>query len=173
VPENVHSVSIGELKISGNPNDLLIAYGLGSCVAVCMYDATARIGGMIHSLLPQASRNNNGVEATTAKFVDVGVPLLVDALTKMGAERRRFDVYLCGGAQMLSAPGFSNSLNIGERNVHAAEAALSAAGFRIRAQDTGGTSGRTVRLRVDTGEIVVKTLGQGERILNPSLTKVK
>lgn len=172
MPETVHSVSIGELKLSSNPTDLLVAYGLGSCVAICMYDATAAVGGMIHSLLPQAS-NNNGSESPTAKFVNEGVPMLLNAVTKAGAIRSRLDVYVCGGAQMLSAPGFKNTLNIGERNVAAAEAALATAGLRIKARDTGGNAGRTVKLRVDTGEITVKTLGQGERILNPSFVKVK
>jgi chemotaxis protein CheD len=137
-----------------------------------MYDATAGIGGMIHSLLPKSSGNNSS-ESTTAKFVDQGVPLLIDAVTKAGANRGRLDVYVCGGAQMLSAPGFKNSLNIGERNAEAAQRVLTAAGFRIKVQDTGGNSGRTVRLRVDTGEITVKTLGQGEKVLNPSLVKVR
>ncbi len=172
MPEIVHSVSIGELKLGNSPNDLLVAYGLGSCVAICVYDAVAGIGGMIHSLLPQSAKNN-GATAPTAKFVDEGVPLLLEAVKNAGAQTSRLEVYVCGGAQMLSAPGFKNTLNIGERNVAAAETALAAAGLRIRGRDTGGTSGRTVKLRIDSGEITVKTLGQGEKVLNPSLIKMR
>jgi chemotaxis protein CheD len=73
---------------------------------------------------------------------------------------------------MLSAPGFKNALNIGERNVAAAEEALKMHGLKVMAQSTGGNSGRTVRLFVDTGKVTVKTLGQGEVILNPSFSKV-
>jgi chemotaxis protein CheD len=171
VSDNVHSVSIGELVVSKNPNDILVAYGLGSCVAVCLYDPVAEIGGMIHSLLPKAAQPN-GAGAQNAKFVDEGVPLLMSKVLAAGAQKGRLKIYLCGGAQMLSAPGFKNALNIGERNVMAAEEALKLQGVRLIAQSTGGTSGRTVRLFVDTGKITVKTLGQGEVVLNPSLSKV-
>ncbi|RMF02187.1 MAG: chemotaxis protein CheD [Chloroflexi bacterium] len=169
MPDNVLSVSIGELVVSNNQDDVLVAYGLGSCVAVCMYDPTAKVAGMIHSLLPKSAKNN-GFEKQTAKFVDQGVPLLVDSILKAGAQRQRLNVYLAGGAQMLSAPGFSNSLNIGARNISTAEEILRATGFRILAQSTGGNSGRTVKLFVGSGKITVKTLGQGEVTLSPELS---
>ncbi len=171
MPDNVHSVSIGELVVSKNPKDILVAYGLGSCVAVCLYDPVAEIAGMIHSLLPKSAQPN-GTESSNAKFVDEGVPLLMSKVLAAGAQKSRLKVYLCGGAQMLSAPGFKNALNIGERNVAAAEEALKMHGLKVMAQSTGGNSGRTVRLFVDTGKVTVKTLGQGEVILNPSFSKV-
>jgi chemotaxis protein CheD len=173
VPGTVHSVSIGELVVSKNPEDTLVAYGLGSCVAVAMYDPTKKVAGMIHSLLPQASKtSNNSGAKTVAKFVDEGIPLLVESIQKAGASKNRLVVYLCGGAQMLTAPGFKNSLNIGQRNVETAEVVLKASGFRVQARSTGGNAGRTVRMQVDTGEITVKTLGEGEKVLSSPLLKV-
>jgi len=83
----------------------------------------------------------------------------------LGASRRRLIVHLCGGAQMLSAPGFNNSLNIGERNVLAAEESLRTSGFRIRSRATGGRTGRTVRLYIASGQVTVKSVGQGEQPL--------
>ena len=74
---------------------------------------------------------------------------------------------------MLSAPGFKNSLNIGERNVQAARDKLITTGFKIQAQSTGGNAGRTVKLFINNGEITVKTLGQGEKTLNPSFSKIR
>lgn len=172
MPDNVQSVSIGELVVSNNQDDVLVAYGLGSCVAVCMYDPDAKVAGMVHSLLPKAGQNN-GSEKQIAKFVDQAVPRLIESILKTGAQRRRLQVYLVGGAQMLSTPGFNHSLNIGQKNINTAKHVLDATGFRILAQSTGGNSGRTVKLFVSSGEVTVKTLGKGEITLNPASTLIR
>lgn len=164
------SVTIGSLVISENPDEVLVAYGLGSCVAVCLYDTRARVGGMLHALLPSAARvpasNGHGVppEDTPAKFVDRGVPLLLEGLLARGAKRHQVAAYLCGGAQLLDIPG-DDGLSIGERNIAAAEQALAAAGLKIRARATGGAHGRTVRLYIATGEVTLRSLGSPEQVL--------
>jgi len=158
----MRTVSIGEMVASNDGDDVLVAYGLGSCVAVCLYDETARVGGMLHALLP-AAPDGAGAQSMPTKFVQQGVPLLIRSVLGMGARTSRLVVQLFGGAQMLSAPGFKNSLNIGERNVQTAEAVLKAAGLRVRAQATGGQVGRTVRLQVADGQVVVKTRGKEQK----------
>jgi chemotaxis protein CheD len=164
VTENLRSVSIGEMVVSDAPSDVLVAYGLGSCVAICLYDPVARVGGMLHALLPTAPEGNSHGHVLT-KFVEQGVPLLIDAVLKCGAARSRLTARLCGGAQMLTAPGFNDALNIGKRNVQVAENTLKAAGLRIQAQDTGGQAGRTVKFYLADGKVVVKTMGREERLL--------
>jgi chemotaxis protein CheD len=164
--ENVRSVAIGEMVVSGNINDVLVVYGLGSCVAVCLYDPVARVGGMLHALLPY-SREKNGGGSNPIKFVDQGTPRLIDELLKAGGRRSRLKVSLCGGAQVISTPGFDGRRNIGEHNVLAAEAALKKTGLRVQAQSTGGRAGRTVKLYVADGQVVVKTLGKGLHTLQP------
>ena len=169
----IHAVPIGEIAVSDAVEDVLVAYGLGSCVAICLYDPVARVGGMLHALLPAApntpkNKGNPVPAAPSAKFVDQGVLLLIESLSKLGARRTRLTAQLCGGAQVLSAPGFEeSSLNIGERNLQAAKRALKAAGLRANAQDIGGCIGRTVRLYISSGQVTVKSLGQGEQALVP------
>jgi chemotaxis protein CheD len=173
VIENVRAVPIGEIVVSDTAEDVLVAYGLGSCVAICLYDPVARVGGMLHALLPAApntperNRRHPAPAAPSAKFVDQGVSLLIESLLKLGARRTRLTTQLCGGAQVLSAPGFEeeSALNIGERNLQAAESALKAASIRVSAQDTGGRIGRTVRLYMANGRVTVKSLGRGEQVL--------
>jgi chemotaxis protein CheD len=155
--------------VSKAPEDILVAYGLGSCVAICLYDPVARVGGMLHALLPTApgtnSRNKNPGKLT--KFVDQGTPMLIESLLSLGARRTRLIARLCGGAKVLSAPGFEEGpLNIGARNVLAAETALQTQRLQIRAQDTGGDTGRTVRLYIADGTVTVKNLGHGEAVLD-------
>jgi chemotaxis protein CheD len=162
--DNLRAVPMGEMVVSDAPGDVLVAYGLGSCVTVCLYDPVARVGGMLHALLPSA--NGNGCRGKPTKFADQGVALLINALLEAGARSSRLVVSLCGGARMLSASGFNGLLSIGEHNVRSAQAALQVAGLQVQAQDTGGRAGRTVRLYVATGQVTVKTLKRGERVLN-------
>ncbi len=168
--ENVRSVPIGEIVTSDSARDVLVAYGLGSCVAVCLYDPVARVGGMLHALLPTApgsvSSDNGHNPPSAAKFVDQGTPLLIEALLKLGARRSRLIAQLCGGAQTLSAPGFEEDvLNIGQRNVRAAKDTLYAERIWIQAHATGGRVGRTVRFYIADGRATVKSLGQGVQVL--------
>ncbi len=170
---NIHAVPIGEIVTSGTADDVLVAYGLGSCIAVCLYDPVAKVGGMLHALLPStphSPRKDQGdarTVAPSAKFVNQGVPMLIAKLVKLGARRSRLTAKLCGGARVLSAPGFEEDdiLNIGKRNIQAAQNALKDANIWVKAQDTGGNVGRTVRLYIADGRVTVKSLGQGEQVL--------
>jgi chemotaxis protein CheD len=162
--EIVRAVSIGEITVSDHADEVLVAYGLGSCVAICLYDPVVGVGGMQHALLPSAPKTN-GANNNSAKYVDKGLPLLIESLLRLGAAPARLVVNMCGGAQVLTIPGFGNEMNIGQRNVQAADAILQAAGLRVKARDTGGHNGRTVRFYISSGQITVKTLGQGEQVL--------
>ena len=161
---NVRSVSIGQIVVSKSVNDVLVAYGLGSCVAVSFYDPSAKVAGMLHALLPSAASNGSKPD-NPAKFVELGIPLLLDEIKKLGGIKSRLIVRICGGAHMLSAPGISNTLNIGHRNVDMAKESLKKLGFTIQAEDTGGSAGRTAKLFVVNGEMTIRTMGQKERPL--------
>ena len=89
--------------------------------------------------------------------MDQGTPLLIKSLLKLGANRRRLIAQLCGGARALFTPDLKqNALNIGQRNVQAAESALRAEGLGILAQDTGGDIGRTVKFYIDNGLVIIQ-----------------
>ena len=127
------------------------------------------LGGMLHALLP--TDTHHGAlhhQSKPTKYVDTGVALLSAAFQTRGGRRHRTHAYLCGGARMLSAPGFEDVSDIGDRNIQAARSALIAARYAITAEATGGRAGRTVRFSIATGEITIKTLKQGEWILNPA-----
>lgn len=160
--DNSIAVGLGEVKVSSNPVEILVAYGLGSCVAVAMYDPVARVAGLLHAVLPY---NLNGSEAFSAKYVDSGIAALLRELSAAGADPQRLIVRLAGGANMLVAPGFNSNLNIGERNVAAARATLIAHKLKIKAEDVGGHTGRTVRLFVADGRMTVRVLGSREKEL--------
>ena len=165
--DNTRSVSIGEIVVSDTPDDILVAYGLGSCVAVCLYDPVAHVAGMLHALLPSdpSKSGSRGPHNSHAKFADQGIPMLLEAAKKAGAFRSRLVVNLAGGANVLSAPGLNGALNIGQRNIETAVSVLQRSGLHIRASATGGQIGRTVKLRVTDGQVTVRSIGQKEQPL--------
>jgi len=120
---------------------------------------------MLHALLPAADAGGYD-QGIPTRFVDQGVPLLIEEIVQKGAWRSRLRAYLCGGARMFIDPGLVDLASIGDRNVRAAEQALQAARIGITAQATGGQLGRTIRLHIDTGRVSVKAIGQSEQVLN-------
>ncbi len=163
---NAIAVGIGEVKGAARSQDILVAYGLGSCVAVCAYDLAARVGGLAHIMLPESQavdRNN-----TPGKFADTAIPFLVERMMVWGAKKGRLKISLAGGAQMINLSGSGNRFRIGERNVLAVATVLDSLGLRLTGSDTGGQRGRTVRLSLATGGVTVHTAGQEprERVLS-------
>jgi chemotaxis protein CheD len=159
--QKLRPVPIAEIVMSADPDEVLVAYGIGSCVVICLYDPAAKVGGMLHALLP-AAPSDNGHTAHPAKFVAEGVPLLLDSLLALGAHPGRLVTRLCGGARTITKPDLSDSLNIGERNILAAQTALQMAGLKVKSQAIGGQGGRTVKLYLADGRVTIRMLGQAE-----------
>lgn len=159
-------VPISKIVTSNQPDDILVVYGLGSCVAVIMYDSRLRLGGMLHALLPESRVSPNG---HIPKFVNQGIPLLLEAMLNMGARRTRLLTYLIGGSQVVSLPEANGELSIGSRNIKSAQQSLKGLRLPINGQVVGGSSGRSVKLYIGSGEVTIKTMGQGEQIVKPKL----
>lgn len=158
--ERVIMVNMGQLEVSQRPGDVLAALGLGSCVAVCVYDPMVRMAGMIHVVLPSSAleRSRDG----PAKFANLGVPRLMAEMAESGAAGRRLRVAMVGGANVFTSVSRQGTLDIGSRNVAAVSAALRAARVSVWESDVGGKASRSVRLKVATGEFTVKTVRTGE-----------
>lgn len=154
------AVGLGECKVSRNVEEVLVAYGLGSCVGIGMYDSQLRLAGLLHAVLPTSP---NGVVERSAKYVTSGIEILLDEMIKAGAVPSRILVRMAGGANMLTAPGFSNTFNIGTRNVEAAHEVLNRLRLRLVSEEVGGTIGRTVRFYVYDGRMTIRTVGNQER----------
>lgn len=152
-------LSLGEWAVTADANAELVCLGLGSCVALCVHDAVAHVGGMAHIVLPDSTAGRVG-NGAGAKFADLGVPLVLDRMIEQGALRSRLRVALVGGAQILAGRALSDAPQIGPRNVEAVLAALAARGLRPHEQEVGGSQGRTVTLSVSTGELRVLTAGK-------------
>lgn len=140
----------------------LITIGLGSCVAIALHDAAHRVAGLAHVLLPDPSVARDPTNA--ARFASTAVPMLVEEMRAAGG-RGAIVGKLAGGAALFGNLLGSGGAQMGARNIAAARAALGKAGIRIVAEDTGGTSGRSVSLDVSSGAFTVRSVRGEERVL--------
>ncbi len=157
------SVGIGQLAVTKDAGTVLIAYGLGSCVGVSVYDVSNRVAGMVHVLLP-ASDKPGPDPKEPARYADHAVEALIAQLTKVGGSRAQLRVKVAGGASVLGAAN-AQKFKIGERNAEAIKEQLRKHGLRITAEDLGGERGRTMELFAADGRTMVRTAASPAREL--------
>jgi chemotaxis protein CheD len=142
-----HSVMQGESEVSSDA-DLVLTTILGSCIACCLYDPRAKVGGMNHFLLPlppQAAPDDVGAAQRYGLYA---MELLVNEMLKAGARRSFMRARLYGGANM-----HSGMRSIGLDNSKFAQQFLAADGIELAYLDTGGTSARRLDFQPATGRI--------------------
>jgi chemotaxis protein CheD len=156
------SIGLGEQVVSKDPSEILVAYGLGSCLGIGMYDPRSRVGGMVHAVLPE---HLNPGEPKSPKYVDWAILTLLEKMVAAGADKNRIVVRMAGGANMLINSSLSNTFDIGTRNISMARQTLQRLSMRLSSEDVGGNIGRTVRFYVETGRMTVRMIGGVERDL--------
>lgn len=142
----------GEYAVSADANVALTTI-LGSCVAACMRDPRAGVGGMNHFLLP-------GALVGKADGVERGVhamELLINSLLQAGARRDRLEAKIFGGARMMK-----NLSDIGAKNASFATDFLRQEGIPIIGGSTGGELARRIRFWPATGKAQQRIMGQSE-----------
>jgi chemotaxis protein CheD len=158
--EEIIVVSLGEMHVLRKSSTVLCCVGLGSCVCVCSYDPVAKVAGMAHIVLP----TSKGREPSP-KYADTAIPMLLHEMCKQGATTHRLIIKIAGGAQMYATKSITSTFNIGAENVEMVKNVFAIQGITIVASETGGSSGRTVRMDSDTGKITVTTAGSNPKDL--------
>ncbi len=133
--------------------------GLGSCVAVVLYDAISRVGGLAHVLLPDPSYSSEPEKHW--RYASTAIPGLVRELEAAGADRRRITARLVGGACMFQDLLPQNQPHLGERNVGAARAALARDGITVVAEEVGGDFGRAIHFDLNDGRLRISSYRHG------------
>jgi chemotaxis protein CheD len=129
----------GEYKVLAEP-DVMITTLLGSCIAVCLQDRFARIGGMNHFLLAEPS-GDRALSAQDMQCYGIhAMELLINEMMKMGALRSRITAQLYGGANVISGLGAP----IGTNNAAFARRFLEVEGITVGHTDVGGRAARKV-----------------------------
>ncbi len=141
-------VGIADCQVSADPEGVLVTYALGSCIAVAIHDPIARVGGMLHYMLPESSIDSGKAKERPFMFADTGIPMLFRRAYELGADKKRIVVRVAGGAQVMNDKGV---FDIGRRNYLALRKILWKAGVLIHGEEVGGNNSRTVRLEVSSG----------------------
>jgi chemotaxis protein CheD len=158
-------VGLGEAAVASaraSQPEHLAAYGLGSCVALCLFDPASGLAGMAHIVLPGSDPDGE----PNPKFAGSALPALVARMQEHGGSRdaRRYQARLVGGALVLDVKTTGRLPRIGELNALAVQDALVDAGLSVQGFDVGGSRGRSVWFDPrDGGRVRVRVLGSPER----------
>ncbi len=149
-------VGISDIKVSNNAQDIIVTYALGSCIGIVVFDPIAKVGGMLHYMLPDSNLDQNKAKENPAMFADTGIPLLFKSCYKLGAEKKRMLVKVAGGASILDD---TNYFRIGQKNIMAMRKIFWKNNVMIEKEDTGANYNRTLRLEMSTGKVFVRSSG--------------
>ncbi len=147
-------VGIADMAVGRKTGDILITHSLGSCLGVMIYDPVAKMGGMVHCMLPLSQIDKKKAQANPFMFVDTGVPKLLVEMLDKGCSKKNLVIKAAGAARVLDN---KDLFRIGERNYAVFRKILWKNNLLIDAQDVGGSISRTVYFAVDTGQITLKS----------------
>ena len=149
-------VAVGDMKV-GQEADTIVTHALGSCLGLMVFDPAAKIGGLLHAMLPLSKINPQKAENNPFMFVDTGVPALFKSLYEMGGQKSRMVVKAAGCGNPL---GKNEMFKIGERNYTVLKKLLWKNNILLETEDTGGTASRTVHFNIATGQTIISSNGQ-------------
>lgn len=156
---SVVKVGIAQMDVAKAPNTIRTS-GLGSCVGVVLYDELKGVAGLIHVMLPDSQLGRTD-SINVAKFADTGIPAMVNQLKQEGIQPFKLKAKIAGGAQMFQFTSSKDSMRIGPRNVEAVKLQLKKLSIPLIAEDTGGSSGRTIEFDLQTTKLNIRTVNQG------------
>jgi chemotaxis protein CheD len=154
-------VKIGDIKVAGGEG-ILYTIGLGSCVAVALYDARERVGGLAHVMLPAVL--SNGVH-TPGKAAPTAIPETIRLMEAAGAQRKELFARIVGGSAMFESVLPNEGRRLGVRNIEAVKLALELAQIPLRGEDVGGSFGRSIYFDASDGRITVRAVKRDDVIL--------
>ena len=150
-------VGISERSFSTQAGDLIVTHALGSCVGVAIHDPVAKVGGILHYMLPLSSLDQEKARKNPFMFGDSGIPAFFQEAYALGAAKDRLRVVIAGGARVIESV---QTLDIGSRNVVIARKLFWKNSILIAAEDVEGNRPRTLFLEVGTGKTWFTTRGE-------------
>lgn len=155
------SVGVSEFRVV-DEGETLVAYGLGACIAIGMYDPSAGVAGLAHTLLPRA---DEGLDGSEAKFVDSAIQATLREMIDAGAGYGDVHAWIVGGAQIFDLADLDLPADVGKRGAEVAGEVLAELNVPVVDTAVGGTAGRTVELDAATGELTLVTAADDEPTL--------
>jgi chemotaxis protein CheD len=128
--------------------DILVMTTLGSCIAACLYDRNAKVGGMNHFMLPEGAGDSG-------RYGTYAMELLINEMMKRGATRLTMEAKIFGGGAVIAG---MNSINVGERNTQFVTEFLNTERIPIVSKDVLEIYPRKVCYLPASGKAMVKRL---------------
>jgi chemotaxis protein CheD len=154
-------VFIGQLAVAADLRSLAI-HGLGSCVALILFDAKAEVGGLAHVLLPGPRPAGDSTRDLPAKYGTSALDALRQEMIELGARPAGMAAALVGGARLFQSE-MDLDQGVGMRNVEAIRSLLARRSLPLAADETGGEQGRTVIFNLPECVLRIRTLRDGWR----------
>ena len=149
-------IGISDAYVSNEPGDLLITHSLGSCIGIGLYDPVAKVGALLHYMLPQGSLDPKKSQTDPFRFGDVAIPKLFELAYKLGATKPNIKVVMAGGANVLKN---QNVFNIGHRNITIARKLFWKNRIFVESEEVGGEIPRTLSLDMSSGCFYLQSKG--------------
>lgn len=172
-------VGMGEGIVIESPY-IIKSAGLGSCVALTLYDTKQRIGGLSHIMMPHLINTEDekmrrwedekkiltsqplNFLTSAYQSADTTILVLMNEMIRKGATMLDIVAKIAGGARMF--PSYSGiSTGIGEQNIISIKQLLKKKGIPLIGEDTGGDYGRSVEFYLDSGRVIVKAFGKEDK----------
>jgi len=150
------------MKMANDPQVNLVTYALGSCLGVALYDPVAKVGGLLHFMLPDSRIDPLKAKKNPWMFADTAIPLFLEEFHKMGGVKERVKIKVAGGSKILDDSEF---FNIGKKNYMVLRKILQLHNISLVAEDIGGQGNRTMTLELSSGKVFVKISGNGVKVL--------
>jgi chemotaxis protein CheD len=133
-------------------DDVALVTVLGSCVAACIWDARAKVGGMNHFMLPSGSTDE---ASSSARYGLYAMEVLINELGRLGASKRNLQAKVFGGGRVLRN---MSAINVGQRNSAFVLEFLGTEGIPIVSRDLEDVYARKVMFFPVTGRAMVKRI---------------
>ncbi|MGD9158019.1 MAG: HDOD domain-containing protein [Desulfobacteraceae bacterium] len=142
-------VPAGVYKVSESKNEILNAY-LGTCVGLTLCDKKAKVGGLIHMLLPEP--NGSHYPGNPGSYALTGLPLFIREMCSRGSGIPELEATIAGGALVGDLSESDMDLDIGGKTVEITEKILRNAGISVIKRETGGFFSCRLSLNLGTME---------------------
>lgn len=157
-----NKINIKIASFMAAPDDFILeSLGLGSSVAVCLYDSNKKAGGMARIMAPDCKKPAKGINPL--RFVNEGIDHLLQAVELMGCDSKNLKAKIFGGASLF--PKLEKIDTISKQNIQAVKQRLNELNIEIIAEDTGGNKGRSVLFNTKEGSVTVNQIGTSEKRL--------
>jgi chemotaxis protein CheD len=152
-------INPGGHYVTRDKNDMIVTV-LGSCVAACIRDPLAGVGGMNHFMLPESDDGAWGAASASLRYGNFAMERLINDILCRGGHRSRLEVKVFGGARL-----FGNGAQVGPQNADFVEAYLKEEGLRIAAAHLRGEHARRIHYFPHTGVVKMLELPRTEASL--------